>query len=97
MIIDATPHQALLACLEIAGSQPKLAAGLGCSQPAVWKMLQVRRISVPYVLRAEELYSVSRHVLRPDIYGPQPGLKAAANRSGTKKAEAVHGLSSGRG
>lgn len=71
MTTKVTPHEALMACLSKAGTQQQLATDLGCSQTAVWKMVQVRRISVPYVIRAEELYGVSRHDLRPDIY-PRP-------------------------
>lgn len=68
----STRYEALIACLSKAGSQQKLANGLGCSQAAIWKMLQsARQISVQYVLTAERLYGVSRHDLRPDIY-PRP-------------------------
>lgn len=32
-----------------------------------------RVVPAHHVLRVEELTGVSRHVLRPDIYGPHPG------------------------
>lgn len=68
MVTHPTPYEALQACLEKAGSQSAMALDLGCTQAAVWKMIQVKRLSVPYVLTAERLYGVSRHDLRPDIY-----------------------------
>lgn len=64
-----TPFEALEACLKAAGSQSQLARDLGCTQPAIWKMIQsAKRMSPEYVLTAERLYRVSRHDLRPDIY-----------------------------
>ena len=68
MTHNLTRFEALTLCLNRAGTQVKLANGLGCSQPTVVRMLQVRQISYQYVLKAEELYGVSPHDLRPDIY-----------------------------
>lgn len=69
MDTQMTPFEALMACHDAAGGQSPLARGLGCTQPAVWKMIQsAKRMSPEYVLKAEELYGVSRHALRPDIY-----------------------------
>lgn len=65
---NLTPYEALMACVDKAGTQVALADALGCSQTSVWKMLQVKRMSYQYVLTAERLYGVSRHDLRPDIY-----------------------------
>ena len=66
-----TPFEALTAAMEKAGSQSALARICGCSQAAVWKMAQARRLSVGYVLQVEKATGVSRHDLRPDIY-PRP-------------------------
>ena len=66
-----TPFEALNACLAKAATQTALANEIGCSQSAIWKMLQVKRMSVDYVLKAERIYGVSRHDLRPDIYPRQ--------------------------
>lgn len=69
MVLDFTPFEALLQLVEKAGSQSELARNLGVSQTAVWKWLQSsKRIPAEYVLTAEQLYGVSRHDLRPDIY-----------------------------
>lgn len=69
MSIEATPFQALQAILEMAGSQSALARALGVAQPSVWKWLQSsKRLPAEHVLKAEALYGVSRHDLRPDIY-----------------------------
>ncbi|WP_237437618.1 transcriptional regulator [Altericroceibacterium endophyticum] len=64
-----TPYEALSWLVQIAGSQSALARALGISQPTVWKWLQSsKRLPAEYVLKAERLYGVSRHDLRPDIY-----------------------------
>jgi DNA-binding transcriptional regulator YdaS (Cro superfamily) len=64
-----TPFEALERVVEAAGSQAKLGRALGVSSTAVWKWVaQSRWIPGEYVLMAEELYGVSRHDLRPDLY-----------------------------
>lgn len=66
---DTTPFDALKALEARAGSQSALARSLGVTQPAVWHWLnQSGRLPAEYVLKAERLYGVSRHELRPDIY-----------------------------
>lgn len=61
--------EALERAVELAGSQAKLAAAIGVSQPSIWKMVnQAKRASVDYVLAIEAATGVSRHDLRPDIY-----------------------------
>lgn len=46
-----------------------MARDLAVSQPTVWRWLnQSKQMPAEYVLRAEEIYCVSRHLLRPDIY-----------------------------
>jgi DNA-binding transcriptional regulator YdaS (Cro superfamily) len=72
-----TPFEALTAALDKAGSQSALARLCGCSQPAVWKMFQAKRLSVGYVLAVEAATGISRHDLRPDIY-PRPKLNRRA-------------------
>lgn len=69
MDIDLTPLEALTLCVEAAGSQSQMARDLRVSQPAVWKWMQSsKRMPAEYVLRAEQLYRISRTALRPDIY-----------------------------
>lgn len=64
-----SPYEALQKAVTTAGSQSALARELGVSQTAVWKWLQKsKQLPAEYVLTAERLYGVSRHLLRPDIY-----------------------------
>lgn len=64
-----TRHEALVACRDAADSDSALARGLGVTQPVVWRWInQSKQLPAEHVLKAEELYGVSRHVLRPDIY-----------------------------
>ncbi|HAZ61037.1 MAG TPA: CI repressor [Gammaproteobacteria bacterium] len=50
----------------VVGSRGRLAALLGLSRPTVheWQRVPGRQVE-----RVEQLTGVSRHVLRPDIYG----------------------------
>lgn len=69
MSTATTPFDALKALEARAGSQSALARALGVTQPAVWHWLnQSERLPAEYVLKAEQLFGVSRHDLRPDIY-----------------------------
>ena len=64
-----TRYEALKQCRDAAGSDSQLARDLGVPQPTMWRWLnQTKQLPAEYVLRAEELYGVSRHLLRPDIY-----------------------------
>lgn len=63
------PLHALLKCRDAAGSDSQLARDLGVPQSTMWRWLnESRRLPAEHVLRAEYLYGVSRHDLRPDIY-----------------------------
>lgn len=69
MNADTTRFEALSACRDTAGSASQMARDLGVSQPTVWRWInQSKQLPAEYVLTAERLYGVSRHVLRPDIY-----------------------------
>lgn len=62
-------YEALKACRDAAGSDSQMARDLGVPQSTMWRWLnQTRQLPAEYVLRAEEIYGVSRHLLRPDIY-----------------------------
>ena len=56
------------------GGYATLARKLNISKQAVYRW---RRVPVDYVLKIEVLTGVSRHTLRPDIYGPKPRSEAA--------------------
>lgn len=66
-----TRYEALLACLECAGSLSQLARDLGIARTTMWRIIDSsKQLPAEYVLLAERLYGVSRHHLRPDIYPP---------------------------
>lgn len=84
----STPYEALLACEKSAGSQSALSRALGVSQPTVWRWLQSsRRMPAEHVLRAETLFGVSRHLLRPDIYPREIDLASASSAIGEPYVE----------
>ncbi|MCJ2080725.1 Cro/CI family transcriptional regulator [Methylobacterium sp. J-090] len=55
--------------IEVSGGATKLARALGITHQAVLKW---RRLPAERVLDVERLSRVSRHDLRPDIYGDSP-------------------------
>jgi len=69
MVNSLSPLEALCACRSKAGSESQLGRDLGIAQSTMWRIINVRgELPAEYVLHAEELYGVSRHDLRPDIY-----------------------------
>jgi hypothetical protein len=58
-------------------NQSELARICGCTQGAVWQMLNRNppRLSYKYVLKVEAATGVPRYLLRPDIY-PRPAQSA---------------------
>lgn len=77
---DAIAATALREALAAAGdNQSRLAHVCGCTQGAIWQMLNKPkpRLSVQYVLKVEAEYDIPRHRLRPDVY-PSPATSAAA-------------------
>jgi DNA-binding transcriptional regulator YdaS (Cro superfamily) len=63
----------MLKIVEIAakkvGGPIALANGLGIKHPALYSW---KRVPAERVLEIERLTGVSRHELRPDVYGPAP-------------------------
>ncbi len=55
--------------VEKAGGPKRVAPECGCTRQAVSKWT---RVPPKHVLTVERLSGVSRHALRPDIYGPLP-------------------------
>lgn len=63
-----------LALAAVHDNQTDLARICGCTQGAVWQMINKPnpRLSVQYVLKVEAALHIPRHLLRPDIYPPPP-------------------------
>lgn len=58
--------------VEIHGSQTRLAAAMGCSQQQISYLLNAKSITAEMAKSLDEVTDgkVSRHDLRPDIFGP---------------------------
>lgn len=65
-----SPSEALSTAIEAAGGQTGLARICGCTQGAIWQMLNKddAKLSHKFVLKVEAATGVSRHDLRPDLY-----------------------------
>lgn len=74
-----SPTTALRAAIKAIGSQSATGRLLGVSQAAVWRWLD-KELPLPaeHVLAVEAATGISRHALRPDIYGPAPAAAIAA-------------------
>ena len=66
--------------IEAAGSQAALSERIGASQQLIsyWLTKSPKGVPGTYVLAVEAATGVSRHDLRPDIYGPEPVAGRAA-------------------
>jgi len=63
------------------GSQVKLARAVGCSQQYIsWLLHEAEQISAEMAMKFEAATdnAVSRHDLRPDIFGPPPRIDRVA-------------------
>lgn len=79
----AIAAHALRLALKAAGdNQSELARVCGCSQGAIWQMLNKPQpqLSHLYVLKVEAAFGIPRHLLRPDIY-PRPISEVPANQA----------------
>lgn len=65
----------LLRAIDAVGTAGELAEKIGVSPQA---LSQWRRIPVGRVLDIERITGISRHDLRPDIFGPAPAQEPAA-------------------
>lgn len=71
--------KAITKAIEIAGGQASLARKCRVSQTAAWKWAKGKGISAESALLIEAATegAVSKHDLRPDIFGPAPGVPPA--------------------
>ena len=69
-------NSAIHRAVEIAGSQTKLARKIGVRQSDVWTWLQGRPVKADKVIAIEAATGVSRHELRPDIFGAAPAVQS---------------------
>ena len=68
-----TARQALVRAKRAAGSASRLAGELGVSPQAISQWV---RVPAERVLDVERSTGISRHELRPDIFGPAPETAA---------------------
>lgn len=66
-----TPTEALSQAIKNAGGIKAVAEHFGIEVPAIYQWM-TRKAPAARVLALEELTGVSRHALRPDIFGPAP-------------------------
>ena len=66
-----TPQDALSKAIKNAGGIKAVAEHFGIEIPAVYQWMN-RKTPPTRVLALEELTGVSRHDLRPDVFGPKP-------------------------
>lgn len=55
-------------------NQTEFAALIGVTQPLVSYWLKRKQVGAEYALLVEAKTGVSRHALRPDIFGPAPDV-----------------------
>lgn len=69
---------ALDRAVEAAGSQLALANTLGIRSPSISGWYDRKKVPVERVLAIESATGVSRHDLRPDVFGPAPAQQGEA-------------------
>jgi DNA-binding transcriptional regulator YdaS (Cro superfamily) len=76
--METNPLTALQKAVAISGGQVALAKKLGLKQGHVWWWLnRSKRIPAEQTIAVEQLTGVSRHELRPDVFGHVPEDRAA--------------------
>lgn len=69
---------ALDRAVESAGSQQALAQLLGIKPPSISGWYDRRRVPAERCIAIEQATGVSRHQLRPDVFGPEPRIQGEA-------------------
>lgn len=69
---------ALDRAVQAAGSQLALANALGIRSPSISGWYDRKKVPVERVLAIEAATGVSRHDLRPDVFGPAPAQQGEA-------------------
>lgn len=80
--MEVQPNSALERAVSVAGSQAKLAALVGVSQPAISKALAAGRCTAEMAVEIERATGVSRKELRPDLWPshlPEPEKQEAVS------------------
>lgn len=77
--------------IQRAGSQRALAQMIGARQQNVWDWLNKgkKQVSPRFAVAIEDATGVSKHDLRPDIFGPNPHSAPAQRPSPTPVREAT--------
>jgi len=80
--MNLEPH--ISAAVEHFGSQEKLASAIGCSQQQISYLKKAKSISADMAKKLHEATNgkVSKHILRPDIFGPprRPSTKESSEQ-----------------
>jgi DNA-binding transcriptional regulator YdaS (Cro superfamily) len=72
-------HDGLLAALDRAKSQSRLAEICGCTQGNIWQLKRNgSALPAHFVLSVEAELGIPRHELRPDIYPPAEQVRTQA-------------------
>lgn len=78
MGIESRVNTPLAEAVRKVGSQSAFGRLVGKSQTSVFEALRDDRPLWPEsVLKVEEVTGISRHRLRPDVYGPEPAENSA--------------------
>lgn len=77
VVFNGSMKDALIKAVKAVGSTYKVAHALGYGQSRVSMWLTRGRVPAEDVLRLEQISGVSRHELRPDVFGKCPQSEAA--------------------
>ena len=79
MALEHESDSALARAVRLAGSQSAFGRLIGKRQSTVHEWLKANALPPEHVLTVERETGISRHDLRPDVYGPAPGADATRN------------------